>query len=34
MMFDVHGPVHRNIDLTERTNKMQLCSRISYSNVS
>jgi len=31
---DVHGSVHRNINLIERTNKMQLCSRIYYSNVS
>jgi hypothetical protein len=32
--LDVHGSVHRNINLTERTNKMQPCSRIYYSNVS
>ena len=32
--FDVHGSVHRNINLIERTNKMQPCSRIYYSNVS
>jgi hypothetical protein len=32
--FDVHGTVHRNINLIERTNKMQPCSRIYYSNVS
>ena len=31
--LDVHGSVHRNISLIERTNKMQLCSRIYYSNV-
>jgi hypothetical protein len=34
MQLVVHGSVHRNINLTERTNKMQLCSRIYYSNVS
>jgi len=32
--LDVHGSVHRNINLIERTNMMQLCSRIYYSNVS
>jgi len=32
--FDDHGSVHRNIKLIERTNKMQPCSRIYYSNVS
>jgi hypothetical protein len=31
---DVHGSMHRNIKLIERTNKMQPCSRIYYSNVS
>jgi len=31
---DVHGSVHRNINLIESTNKMQPCSRIYYSNVS
>ena len=31
---DVHGSVHHNINLIERTNKMPLCSRIYYSNVS
>jgi hypothetical protein len=31
---DVHGSVHRNIKLIERTNKMQSCSRIYYSIVS
>jgi len=31
---DVHGSVHRNINLIEGTNKMQPCSRIYYSNVS
>ena len=31
---DVHGSVHRNKNLIERTNKMQPCSRIYYSNVS
>ena len=31
---DVHGSVHRNTNLIERTNKMQPCSRIYYSNVS
>jgi len=30
---DVHGSVHRNINLIERTNQMRLCSRIYYSNV-
>jgi len=30
----VHGSVHRNINLIERTNKMQPCSRIYYSSVS
>jgi len=30
----VHGSVHRNINLIERTNKMRPCSRIYYSNVS
>ena len=32
--LDVHGSVHRNIKLIERTNKMQPCSRIYYSSVS
>ena len=32
--LDVHGSVHRNIILIERTNKMQPRSRIYYSNVS
>jgi hypothetical protein len=32
--LNVHGSVHRNINLIERTNKMQPCSRIYYSNVS
>ena len=32
--LDVHGSVHRNIKLIERTNKMRPCSRIYYSNVS
>jgi hypothetical protein len=32
--LDVHGSVHCNINLTERTNKMQPLSRIYYSNVS
>jgi len=32
--IDVHGSVHRNINLIERTNKMRLCSRIYYSNAS
>jgi hypothetical protein len=31
--LDVHRSVHRNIKLIERTNKMQPCSRIYYSNV-
>jgi hypothetical protein len=30
----VHGSVPRNINLTERINKMRLYSRIYYSNVS
>jgi len=29
--FDVHKSMHRNINLIERTNKMQPCSRIYYS---
>ena len=33
-VFDVHGSVHRNINLIERTNKMWPCSRIYYSSVS
>jgi hypothetical protein len=32
--LDVYGSVHRSINLIERTSKMQLCSRIYYSNVS
>jgi hypothetical protein len=32
--LDVHGSVHRNINLLERTNKMPLCGRIYYSSVS
>jgi len=32
--LDVHGSVHRNINLIERTNKMRQCSRIYYFNVS
>jgi len=32
--FDVHGSVHRKINLIQRSNKMQPCSRIYYSNVS
>ena len=32
--LDVHGSLHRNIKLTERTKKMRPCSRIYYSNVS
>ena len=32
--LEVHGSMHRNIKLIERTNKMQLRSRIYYSNVS
>jgi hypothetical protein len=31
---DVHGSVHRNINLIEITNKMQTCIKIYYSNVS
>jgi len=31
---DVHGSVHRNINLIERTNKLRPCSRIYYSSVS
>ena len=33
-LLDVHGSVHRDINLTERTNKMQPCSRIYNFNVS
>jgi hypothetical protein len=32
--LDVHGSVHRNIKLIERTKKMLPCSRIYYSIVS
>jgi len=32
--FDVHGSVHHNTKLIEITNKMWLCSRIYYSNIS
>jgi len=32
--LDVYGSVHRNINLIERTNKMQPCSRIYYSSIS
>jgi hypothetical protein len=32
--FDVHGSVHHNTNLTEMTNKMQLCRTIYYSIVS
>jgi hypothetical protein len=28
----IHGSVHRNINFIERTNKIQTCSRIYYSN--
>ena len=31
--LDVHGFVHRNINLIERTDKMRPCSRIYYSSV-
>ena len=31
-LVDVHGSVHRNRNRIERTNKMQPCSRIYYSN--
>jgi hypothetical protein len=34
LRLDVHKSVHRNIKLTERTNKMRPCSKIYYSNVS
>jgi hypothetical protein len=34
VFFYVHGSLHRNINLTERTNKMQPCSGIDYSDVS
>jgi hypothetical protein len=34
LKLDVLGSVHRNINLMERTNKMQPCSRIYYSSVS
>jgi hypothetical protein len=30
-ILGVHGSVHRNINLIERTNKMRPCSRIYYS---
>jgi len=30
-MLDVDGSVHRNTDLIEMTNKMQLCRTIYYS---
>jgi len=30
LLLDVHGSVHRNIHLIERTNKMQPYSRIYY----
>ena len=33
-IFDVHGSMHRNTNLTEITNKMRPCGRIYYSNVS
>ena len=33
-ILDVHGSVHRNTKFIEKTNKMQPCSRIYYSNVS
>jgi len=33
-ILDVHGSVHRNVNLIEKTNKMQPYSRIYYSNVS
>jgi len=32
--LDVYGSVHRNIKLIERTNKIQPCSRIYYSDIS
>jgi len=32
--IDIHGSMHRNINVIERTNKMRQCSRIYYSNVS
>jgi hypothetical protein len=32
--FDVHGSVLRNMNLIERTNKLQPCSKICYYNVS
>ena len=32
--LDVHGSVHHNADLTEMTNKMQLCRKIYYSHYS
>ena len=32
--LDVHKSMHHNINLIERTNKMQPCGRIYYSNVS
>ena len=33
LMLDVRGSVHHSINHTEITNKMQLCTRIYYSNV-
>jgi len=33
-ILDVHGSVHDNTNCIEITNKMRLCSRIYYSNVS
>jgi len=33
-LLDIHGSVHRNLNLIERTNKIQPRSRIYYSKVS
>jgi hypothetical protein len=30
VVVDVYGSMHRNINITERTDKMRLCSRIYY----
>jgi hypothetical protein len=30
LVFDVHKSVHRNINLTERTNKMRPCSHVGH----
>jgi len=30
ILFDIHGSMHHNTNLTEMTNKMQLCRTIYY----